>query len=508
MASKCVVAVVFALGALSCSTDGQEAGPAGSSGMGGGAGASASGCEPPDPPMLGTLETRTVGSGSPDSCREADLRPAFEAGGMVAFDCGPNPVTISVSETLVVGADAHIRGDGNITLEGGSAVRILRTANGTKVILEGLTFRGGKSVDGEGESADGSGGAVHRGWQGHLHVVDCAFVDNEADGSKGFGGGAIFAGSAGWLTVVGSRFESNRSPLGGAIHTVLSNLTVVDTVFENNEATAGDGGGVYTDGGYVPYEGTLGAHGGVIELCGTRFVGNTASSSAAAGFLYTYRDESSGQADRLVVNRCEFRGNRVTTADPGLGGAIRIDADAYVANSLFVDNHTAGQGGAIWMGRGPAVFENVTFYANRAEKWGGAISYHTAPIRLRNCTIAKNIAGEGSDGLFGGTEATPDVRNTIFYDNGDSGPNRHCNREIEGSDNLAFPADGDDRCGAEVTSDPVLAPELADHGGFTWTLALGEDSPALDTGSDCPATDQRGEPRDVSKCDLGAFERN
>ena len=83
-----------------------------------------------------------------------------------------------------------------------------------------------------------------------------------------------------------------------------------------------------------------------------------------AAFLYAY-----GQ-DQLIINRSEFRNNRVTTSDPGLGGAIRIDAVAFVYNTLFAQNDCAGQGGALWMGRGPALFENVTFFANHAAKWG------------------------------------------------------------------------------------------------------------------------------------------
>lgn len=158
-------------------------------------------------------------------------------------------------------------------------------------------------------------------------------------------------------------------------------------------------------------------------------------------------------------------------------------------------------------GEGPALFENVTFNGNHAAKWGGAISYHTVAIALLNCTVARNVADEGSDGLFGADGNHPTVNNTLFYDNGTAGSNRHCNREITGAHNMAFPAAPDDSCGASLQhADPLLADDLADHGGFTFTLALGNASPAIDAGSDCPSTDQRGEPRDTDQCDLGAYE--
>ncbi len=462
----------------------------------------ASGCDLPPPPDLGSLPTHTVGDGTAASCDEGALQVALDTGGLVDFDCGSEPVLIAVSSTLLAKGGTHLDGGGRVTLDGGDAVGILRTDNSSTVIVEGLTFQHGhaKKVAGV-DDADGSGGAIHRGWQSNLYVKDCAFLGNVADGDDGNNGGAIFAGSAGWLTVVGSTFDGNRAPSGGATHTVLSDLTVVDSVFHANEATSGDGGGIYTDGAYVPYQGQNGVNDGKIVICGTRFIDNVASSSAAAGFLYAY-----GQ-DQLVINRAEFRGNRVTTDSPGLAGAIRIDAVAFVNNSLFADNDTAGQGGALWMGRGPATFENVTFFANHAAKWGGAISYDTKPITLLNCTLAYNVADEGSDGLFGAADSAPLVKNSIFYENGADGDNRHCRRAINASSTIAYPASDTDTCGAAlVHSDPLLASDLADNGGFTQTLALAAGSPALGAGTDCPATDQRGEPRNPASCDLGAFE--
>jgi predicted outer membrane repeat protein len=432
----------------------------------------------------------------------ASLQAALDVGGKISFDCGGERLTIDIAETLVVKDGTHIDGGGLVTLYGGGAARILRTENNSAVILEGLTFENGRATkQGGDDEADGSGGAIRRGWRSDLYVKDCTFRNNVAEGDDGFHGGAIFAGSAGWLTIVGSTFANNRAPSGGATHTVLSDLTVVDSVFHENEATNGDGGAVYTDGGYVPYQGELGVNDGKITLCGCRFTDNVATNSAAAGFLYAY-----GQ-DRLVINRTEFRGNRVTTSEPGLGGAIRIDAVAFVGNSLFAQNTCAGQGGAIWMGRGPATFENVTFFANEASKWGGAISYHTQSITLRNCTLAFNVAGEGSDCLFGAEEGTPIVHNSIFYENGDGGASRHCRRPIQATKTLAYPAEDNDTCGADlIHEDPLLASELADHGGFTMTLGLGEGSPALGAGTDCPSTDQRGVSREKDGCDLGAFE--
>jgi predicted outer membrane repeat protein len=276
----------------------------------------------------------------------------------------------------------------------------------------------------------------------------------------------------------------------------------VDSHFEGNQATNGDGGAIFTDGAFVPAKAEPGSFGGRISLCGATFSNNRATASAAAGFLFAYG------IDQLAINRCEFRGNTVSSKEPGLGGALRIDAEAFVSNSLFVDNQTAGQGGALWIGRGPAVFENVTFYANNATLWGGAISYGNQPVTLNNCTLARNTAGESSDGLFG-QEGALTAHNTLLVENGaEPSATRHCRVALQGDHNLVYPSAKDDACGTGVlVGDPLVASNLADNGGKTQTLSLESGSAALDAGTACPATDQRGEIRMPTRCDLGAYER-
>jgi hypothetical protein len=70
-------------------------------------------------------------------------------------------------------------------------------------------------------------------------------------------------------------------------------------------------------------------------------------------------------------------------------------------------------------------------------------------------------------------------------------------------------------CGLGPAADPKLDPAgLADHGGFTPTIALLDDSPARDAGGAalCAAppvdgVDQRGVTRPIgAQCDIGAFE--
>ena len=61
------------------------------------------------------------------------------------------------------------------------------------------------------------------------------------------------------------------------------------------------------------------------------------------------------------------------------------------------------------------------------------------------------------------------------------------------------------RWGPYLVGPHGLLQPLADDGGISMTFALGPGSSAIDHATDCPTTDQRGEPR-TNPCDTGAYE--
>jgi hypothetical protein len=76
------------------------------------------------------LADSTVGDGSPVSCTRAALQTAIDAGGLVTFNCGPNPHTITLDQTLSLDMQSTsasltvtIDGGGLITLSGANARR-------------------------------------------------------------------------------------------------------------------------------------------------------------------------------------------------------------------------------------------------------------------------------------------------------------------------------------------------------------------------------------------------
>src|SRR3954451_2136023 len=65
--------------------------------------------------------TRTIGDGTPASCTSAAVVKAVAAGGIITFDCGPGPVTITMKTTAKVrnaNATVVLDGGGRVTLSG------------------------------------------------------------------------------------------------------------------------------------------------------------------------------------------------------------------------------------------------------------------------------------------------------------------------------------------------------------------------------------------------------
>jgi hypothetical protein len=140
-----------------------------------------------------------VGSGTAESCTEAAPDAALGGGGLVTFDCGAEPVTITLSAEKVISSETIVDGGGRITLSGGNAVRVFSVNAGATLEVRHLTVANGAKSDG------GGGGALN---EGVLIVTDSTFSDNMA-----YVGGGIY--NDGTLSVANSTFSGNGFALGG-----------------------------------------------------------------------------------------------------------------------------------------------------------------------------------------------------------------------------------------------------------------------------------------------------
>lgn len=458
-----------------------------------------------------TAATQVVGDGTAASCTGEALREAVAGGGYIRFDCGATPVTLSVSPAIEVTEATIVDGEGQeITLDGGGTNRIFDTTSSLSV--RNLRFINGKSPSST--EADGIGGAVAGNWRSRVEVYKCVFEDNEA----ARGGGAVAVWTDSELTIIASRFQRNRSWYGGAVYSLLSPLTVVNSEFVDNEAvkesdlTEGEGGAIGTDGASASPDDN---EGGTITICGSTIRNNRGRGSGGGVYIWAY------PPDIVHIERTVVEGNTVAAVDGGgsLGGGMRVsNGEITITASSILSNHAESHGGGLYLDCALAcTITNSTFFDNEAAPsvgdgagYGGAI--FGGGYRLNNVTFARNFASGHGGALFGGPDWV--IENSLFVDNGSGNPwdqARSCSDTGSGANVLQWLAadgdGGDDRCIPDIIEeDPVLDDAPADNGGPTPSVLLGEGSAALQAGSGCEPVDQRGEPRDPNECDLGAVE--
>jgi hypothetical protein len=190
-------------------------------------------------------------------------------------------------------------------------------------------------------------------------------------------------------------------------------------------------------------------------------------------------------------------------------------------NNAHATDGDASSGGALWLLDAPVTITSSTFVGNdattpiplAADDWrrgfGGAIR-SSDDTTIVNSTIVNNTAG-----FVGGAIAGPaTVRNSIIANNDGDNPwdiQENCTDELTNSgNNIQFPQKttgnwNDYECFAGQTAVNPQVGTIGNYGGPTPTIPLLAGSPAINAGSSCPATDQRGFARN-GVCDVGAYE--
>lgn len=297
-----------------------------------------------------------VGEGTPESCTADAFIDAVAAGGVITFDCGPDPVVITLDRTAKVFNDQNpdivIDGGGKVTLSGGGRVRILyqNTCDPDQVwttshcddqdhprlTVQNLTF-----VDGNAKSVDEGGGAIFvRG--GRLKVVNSRFFNNVCDDvGPDVGGGAIRVFDQYQdrpVYVVHSTFGAegigNVCSNGGALSSIGVSFTVINSVLSYNEAVGnganpqrsgtpggGSGGAIYNDGNTF-----------TLSVCGTHIAHNSAHEGGGAIFFV-----SNDRSGTLVIEDSLLEDNPSagfeTEGYPGI--FVLADGDPQVRSSVI-----------------------------------------------------------------------------------------------------------------------------------------------------------------------------
>lgn len=272
--------------------------------------------------------TNVIGDGTPASCTGDAVIDAVAKGGIITFDCGPDPITITLDRPAKIfndtGPEIVIDGGGLVTLSGGGRTRILymntcdeaqvwTTANcdnqdHPRLTVQNLTFIDGDSR--EETEYDGGGAIWVRG--GRLKVVSSRFFGNVcADAGPDVGGAGIrvfsqFDGQPVWVvssTFGGAEGYGNTCSNGGGISSIGVSWNVLNSVFSHNHAI-GDGGNPAMDG--TPGGGSGGAiyndgNTMTLSLCGTRIEDNEVVTHGSAIFFVSNDHSGDIRIDRSVI---------------------------------------------------------------------------------------------------------------------------------------------------------------------------------------------------------------
>jgi hypothetical protein len=235
-----------------------------------------------------------IGDGRPASCTSAAVVRAVALGGIITFNCGPKPVTITMKATAKVVNTSHrivLDGGGLVTLSGAGKTRILYMntcdpkqkytttdcweQHWPQLIVQNLTFTDAYSGVRETSSSSYGGGAIFDEG-GQLKVVNSGFIDNRCYRSGPDLGGAAIRALGMWtgspVYITGDTFERGQCSNGGGLSSIDASWNVYNSLFTGNRTTGrgenpaqsgtpggGSGGGIYTDGdGYsVLVDGTV-----------------------------------------------------------------------------------------------------------------------------------------------------------------------------------------------------------------------------------------------------------
>ena len=178
----------------------------------------------------------------------------------------------------------------------------------------------------------------------------------------------------------------------GLYATSASNLYVENCVFEENEATGGDGGGAYLSDGSAFFHNSV-------------FRTNEASNEHGGGVYITAMD--------LSLASCTFGNNMASKMG---GGIYAVNGSVLTAEDCTLTTNTAESGGGVWIKDGSASFHNTTFDNNEALNGdGGSIFNENTELSLSNCDGTNNIASKKGGFLFmKGPEANTDIWTSTF----------------------------------------------------------------------------------------------
>lgn len=314
-----------------------------------------------------SASTTVVGMGTPASCTADAFVAAVAKGGVITFDCGPDPTTIFLTSTAKVFNNTApklvIDGGNKVTLSGSGMTRILymstcdkaqvyppgpgdcNTNPGVQLVVQNITFIDGNAKGIADDTNNGGGGGAIYAQGGSLKVVNARFFNNVGDDlGSDVGGGAIRkldylvepgAGPSRPVWIVNSTFGGrpgfgNSCANGGALSSIGVSWNIMNSLFSENSAVGhgandgegGNGGAIYNDGNEI-----------VLNITGSLLENNVANEGGSAVFFV-----SNNKTGSITITDSVTRKNpRGTFETPDLPGFYVIAKQpAQIVNSQIL----------------------------------------------------------------------------------------------------------------------------------------------------------------------------
>jgi hypothetical protein len=264
----------------------------------------------------------------------------------------------------------------------------------------------------------------------------------------------------------GFTITNGRDSYGGGIYSSNASPVISNNVINRNVALF-NGGGIYTSSGSP-------------IITSNTILNNTA---AYGGGL----NSSDG-----TVN---FNGNYLAGNQADYGGGLNVMGSAFTGTAnKIVDNH----GGSAWIVSGSQDRHMLAANNLLANNDGTAFTIYQYQADLIHNTIVGNL----SNAVNSAYTATVTLTNNIIARNQAQSIFTWANATVSGSNNLFW----ENKSNSFTGQNPVLAdPKFVNSSQENYHLQMG--SPALDAGAPSPInTDLDGQPREVGRPDIGAYE--
>lgn len=286
--------------------------------------------------------------------------------------------------------DLIIDGNGH-TIDACGKARIFFCV-GKNITIKNISFKNGYAATSLSKSGFGTndGGAIFN--KGELCIVDSIFENNTTSNGQG---GAIYNQSQAKLNIKNSHFNANisDSPLcrgGGAIYNRTKGvISIEDSNFEANQAC-----GEYGKGGAIKNTGKL-------SIKDSTFKNNAAKTEGGAICCPHH-----GEMD---IEGCIFESNvsQLSSKDRDTNGGGAISSISMsIFHCIFKFNRANGEygkGGAIiiQISNSPVEIKNSIFEDNNANEGGGAIyNYKVNNLNIENSSFVRNISENGTGGAI------------------------------------------------------------------------------------------------------------